>query len=491
MRRSPSHAKYAVAGLLIAAFVLGLEASVSSDSSTGSLTGSHSIGTGTTSASPSMTSDSPSITSSGVRTRRPPPNGPSDGTPARPAESPIPASTLAPVPGGPPLTLESVDGGVDYYGSFRDSLPSSPSYFPIGVWAESVQSESDTATDKAAGINVYVNPTDNSNYELIRSAEMHALKRDQDAGYFVGDEVDMTYGPGSDAWTRGADTCTPAKGECGYTVMSMLSRGARPEQLTYANYGKGVSFWETNQQASRFVNNYGSVVSDDNYWFTDDDLCSRTQGGVLLGTDADLPPAECHKAANYANTVARLRSLESPARSKPVWAFVEVGHPSSEPDWPSIRPPQIVAAVWASIIGGARGIIYFNHSFAGQCGTQHALRDRCYAPERQAVTTVDGKVSALAAVINAPFVLGAAHSESDVKFMVKYYQGYTYIFAISTSLSPQTAAFTLTCSHTGRIAALFEDRSLPLASSTFRDNFAGSNSVHIYRVDARSNCSVS
>ena len=50
------------------------------------------------------------------------------------------------------------------------------------------------------------------------------------------------------------------------------------------------------------------------------------------------------------------------AGSKPVWAVVELGHPFSESDWPTITPAQVRAAVWQSLIAGARGIVYFNHS---------------------------------------------------------------------------------------------------------------------------------
>ena len=70
-----------------------------------------------------------------------------------------------------------------------------------------------------------------------------------------------------------------------------------------------------------------------------------------------------------------MRRLVSPARSKPVWAFVEVGHPFTEDDFPAVTPAEVRAAVWQSLIAGARGIIYFNHSFGGPCQTQHALRD--------------------------------------------------------------------------------------------------------------------
>ena len=87
----------------------------------------------------------------------------------------------------------------------------------------------------------------------------------------------------------------------------------------------------------------------------------------------------CHNAANYGWLVNRVRSLVSPLRSKPVWAFVEDNCPFGDAGWPCITGAQLRAAVWHSFIAGARGVVYFNHSFKANgaigCGTsQHTLR---------------------------------------------------------------------------------------------------------------------
>ena len=60
-----------------------------------------------------------------------------------------------------------------------------------------------------------------------------------------------------------------------------------------------------------------------------------------------------------------MRALDAmDGQRKPIWNFVEVGHPFTESNAPTITGPQIRAAVWHSIIAGARGIIYFNHTSA-------------------------------------------------------------------------------------------------------------------------------
>ena len=58
----------------------------------------------------------------------------------------------------PPLTpnyqvtysLRDVDGGPNYFAQFNNSFPTDPSFFPIGVWYESVTSQADINLDKGA-----------------------------------------------------------------------------------------------------------------------------------------------------------------------------------------------------------------------------------------------------------------------------------------------------------------------------------------------------
>ena len=39
--------------------------------------------------------------------------------------------------------------------------------------------------------------------------------------------------------------------------------------MRYANYGKGVIFWQSDADAAAFVNGYTDIVSADIYWYTD------------------------------------------------------------------------------------------------------------------------------------------------------------------------------------------------------------------------------
>jgi len=400
-----------------------------------------------------------------------------------PTPTPAPVATPPPSP-APGLTLQAVDGGLDWYGRFSNPFPTNPEFFPIGVWFESVVSQADIDTDKDAGLNTYVVLTGNSDLPLISANGMKILAQHGEwkaragaggaqaiAGWELRDEIDMQLGP-----------------DQGFAELHRILAGLPVDgRLRYNNYGKGVMFWHSDAEAARFVNAQ-DLVSADTYWFTDNNICSQWEGGALL-TDSTRPltAAECHRAANYGATVRRMRELVSPPGSKPVWAFVEVGHPFTEADWPTITPAEVQAAVWHSLIAGARGVIYFNHSFGGPNQTQHALRDPAYAAIRSAVTATNRRIAALAPVLNAPAVSSGWSQGAGTTAMVKWANGHFYVFAGSAG-SAVTGTFSLPCVGDAIATVLEEGRAIPVRGGSFSDSFADGNAVHIYRVDGGSTC---
>ncbi len=397
-----------------------------------------------------------------------------------------------------------MDGGRNYYARFSNTVPARASYFPIGVWFESVRSQADVAKDKRAGLNTYVVLTADSNLSRVRSNHMRAILQSDEFsphpsinGWFLADEVDMTHGPstGYDEMQRVADA-TPRDG-----------------RVRYSNYGKGVLFSESDGEAARFVNDYQDIVSADAYWFTDENICQGTEGGALVAGGAPLSPAECHRAANYGATVRRVRGLVSPAGSRPVWAFVELGHPFSESDWPTITPPQVRAAVWQSLIAGARGIVYFNHSFGGPHQSQHILRDGAvagsfYASIRREVAATNSQIKALAPVLNSPTVRSGWSQGPGTTAMVKWAlgekttkkckskkdkngkkckKGRLYLFAGSAGAAVE-GRFSLACVGDTKAAVVGENRTVPVGRGTFRDHFADGNAIHIYRIPLGPKC---
>jgi hypothetical protein len=395
--------------------------------------------------------------------------------------------------------VQPVDGGPDYYASFVSSLPADPGFFPLGVWFAGVSDPTDVARDRAVGLNTYVRLTDTSDLSLAAAAGMSVVTDAPPpgdaaapvAGWLLEDEADMWGGPGWARWTgdTGGEACAPAASPCGYTAMHQLAADAPDDgRLRYSNYGKGVAFWESDDQAAVFVNRFQDVASADTYWFTDPNICGASEGGVLVGGGAALRESACRRASNYGATVDRLRDLVQPAGSRPVWALVEVGHPFTE-DWaPTIRPREIRAAVWSSIIHGARGIVYFAHSFGGRCETQHALREPCYRDARAMVAATNQQITELAPVLNSPSVIGVTRTNGHVDTLTKWWRDTYYVFAGARSPDRHRVTLRLGCTGDATVTVLGEHRTLPVVGGTFVDTYADGDAVHLYRIDGGTSC---
>ncbi len=397
-------------------------------------------------------------------------------------------------------TLRNVDGGEHYYDSFVNSFPTSPDFFPIAVWSPRVVTANDVAFDRSVGLNTYVQLTPDSDLNVVKDGGMLAIDDNPNgdrAGEFITDEADMWASAGDAPWDGQVGyvdegrqyPCLPADAGCGYTVMAELKRRMPPGVLSYANYGKGVTFWLTREEAERFVNDYQQLVSADNYWFTDDAICGQNEGGKLKNNGlGPLSPADCHLAANYGMTTKYVRSLVEPPGAQPVWNFVEIGHPSSEQSGYTITGPQMRASVWSSIINGARGIIYFAANFGGPCPAFYIIRDACGDSIRGDLTAVNEQIHRLAPVLNAPFVDGYARADGPIDLAVKRYNGSNYIIAGSTTNEPSDATIVLSCGSAQSAEVIDENRSIQLTDHTFRDNFPDGNAVHIYRIDGTDGC---
>lgn len=317
-------------------------------------------------------------------------------------------------------------------------------------------------------------------------------------GWLVSDEVDMWAGPGNGAWTGktawDGSACASGTTDCGYTVQRQLSSLLPKDgRLRWANYGKGVLFWQPDALAARFVNDFQDIVSVDAYWATDNNLCTTWEGGRFFNPHSPRPltAAECRRPSNYGALVERARSLVKPAGSKPVWAFVELGHPSGERSWPSITAAQVEAAVWSSIIHGARGITYFNHSFGGPCVTTQALRDPCYRAMRATVTRLNARITALAPVLNAPTVVGMVNSGPGVDTLTKVRGRDLYVFAQSTNPRPARHVIRLGCRLTSRATVVGSRRTAAVAGGSIVDTFTPGSPTRIYLLrNAATACAV-
>lgn len=423
-------------------------------------------------------------------TSSPTPSAPPSST-RPPAPGPSPTSTLD------PLALPRVawEGGPAYYGTYpvaRAAAWTDPAFFPIGVWYESVLTQEHVDLDRAAGLNTYVMLTSDSDLGLIRRNGMFAMVDDVGAGpggettsWLLNDEVDMWGGPGNGTWTGRfpgqGPVCVSGRHDCGHDVLRRLS-AALPSgdgRMRYANFGKGVIFWQSDSEAGRFVNGYTSLVSNDIYWYTDPNVCTSPSEGPKLGVTATT----CRRAANYGLTMDRMRKLDGlDGRRQPIYAFVEVGHPFAESGAPTVSADQIAGAVMNSLIHEARGIIYFNHNFGGSCISQHVLRDRCGTAIRPTVTELNNRIAGLARVLNTQSYEWRFNPQLDT--MLKAYDGSYYIFAMpSRTGGTGVQRLALPPRLTGAKAeVLFENRTVPISGGAIQDIFAKEFSYHIYKI---------
>lgn len=410
---------------------------------------------------------------------------------------PSPSVSTAPPAGSADLALPRVpwEGGPSYYARFGKSNAADwhdPGFFPIGVWYEGVYTQDDVSKDKAVGLNTYVMLTSGSDMNLIERNDMHAMTTDnrKDTGgettaWIINDEVDMWGGAGDSKWTGKypgeGHPCTSGKYDCGFDVMDRLSADlpAGTDRMRYANFGKGIMFWQNNADASRFVNEWTTVVSNDIYWYTDPNVCYSSSEGPAIG----VPEDACRRSANYGLTMDRMREVDAmDGKRQPIYAFVEVGHPFEGNDSPTITKEQIAGAVVNSLIHEARGILYFNHNFGSDCISQHVLRDACGTAVRPAVTELNRRIKSLAPVLNTQSFRWQFNPALDT--MLKQYDGSYYVFAMpGRTGGTGEQKLTLPEGVSGAEAeVLFENRTVPISGGTVTDTFAKEFSYHIYKI---------
>jgi hypothetical protein len=405
------------------------------------------------------------------------------------APTPTPTPTPAPTPTPTPVSsvsLEQVDGGPGWYGQFSNALSSGADYFPIGVWGSYDQTQANLDLDADVGLNLYVWAADSAFLPAIRQDGRFRVIQDEGnrtgvgtetAGWLLADEIDMTQGPAA----------------CSGSLQTIKNGLAADGRARFANYGKGVLLWETDAEAACFVEAQ-ELQSADLYWFTDPNQIDMIGEPWLPEGERQMTPGEIRRASNYGYVIDRMRSLDArDGQRKPIWGVVEVGWPFTESAAQGARAitaPEIRAAVWHSIIAGARGIVYFNHSFGGPCTSHHVLRDSCGAAVRPTVKAVNALISRLAPVLNAPFA-GNLVSANGIRTMAKWQGGQFYVFAGSRENTATNATFDIPCVGNATATVLDEGRSIPVTNGRFQDQFADGNSIHIYRIDGGSTCGLS
>jgi hypothetical protein len=431
---------------------------------------------------------------------------------------PLTVGTPRQLPQG--VTLQQIDGGPTYYADHGFTYAvnagwDNPSFFPIGLWVAPMVSQSDANRWLDLCINTAFTVTGNSNLSLLRSNGISLLGTVEEfnSGADYGSETVGLLGTdenwlssyklvGSTAnsvqdhrfwwlqsdWHISAGRAINTAPVDGTMSMSQIMALAMPTPNGTTRHFEVMSadiYWEISAHES--THGVGDILSI---------------GGQIYRLGRNMTSDEALRPAHYGDQVDLYRSFQS-TYTGPILQFVENGEPGNAgSDLDYITPSEMNAAVWASIIHGARGIIYFNHTFCGSHQSHDNLARPFYRTVQPGQTisiynqvkTTNALVRSLAPVINSPFAVGyvfvspAATDFTGFDVMAKWYNNSQfYIFAMprySESLTNQTATFTIKNTGATQVSVVNENRTIPLTNggTQFADTFATGTTVHIYRV---------
>lgn len=234
-------------------------------------------------------------------------------------------------------------------------------------------------------------------------------------------------------------------------------------------------------------------------------------------TQIAVSQSQCTRGSSYGDVISaqRLQGV-----GEPLYTLVEDGQPYTVTDPTGntyITPPQLNWAVWSSYIHGARGTVWFDHTFGGPNQCDLCLQSGGYYTTIQAgqtvsiftqVTNTNALVAQMAPQLNSPKAIGYATvspagytSDDDIiltsppSFAPLHTSGIEirtvwdgsnfYIFADTRddqSTTGISATFTLNDPAATSVNVIGESRSIPVVSGFFTDTFAKASTVHIYQV---------
>jgi hypothetical protein len=416
------------------------------------------------------------------------------------------------------VTLQQIDGGPTYYANngFTYALNAgwdNPSFFPIGPWLAPMHTQSDANRWLDLNWNTAYALTADSSLSLLRSNKIWAVLQLDELNRFgpLGPEtVGILSADEPSTYSGGVSTplsTTPNSVQDGrfwwmnntFHILQFGDLGGVPTSQVLSN------LITTPNGTKRHIDAH----STDLYWFAGAEAPFwKSVGGDLYQLGRDMTSDEMSRGSHYGDMVDWARSYQT-TYSIPIYQIIETGGPYTENTSASnyITPPELNWAVWSSIIHGARGIIYFNHSFAGPGGSFDNLSDPYYQTVQPGQTisiydqvkSTNAMVEQLAPIINSPFALnyatvdgphysfGSSYRElGGLEVMVKYYNDTFYIFADTRESETRhniPATFHINDTGVASVTVLNEGRTIPVVNGSFTDTFANAWTVHIYEVN--------
>lgn len=386
------------------------------------------------------------------------------------------------------LPLIPWEGGADYWRQFPQADRagwSDPSFFPVVAWYDGISSNDEVAFDKSLGINTYIGMSAETPFSLFVDNDV----------FWIGGRLNDSFDPADPHWVGDFlddevdGRFTPPEGRAHLEGLSRQSQGSG--RFRFANFTQMVIGDLDDEDANAYVNDYTDAVSIDMYWYTIP-FCDLEpyRGGVYLSPVAQ---STCRTSSSYGATMRSLRTRDAAdGRRQALWQFVENvnGGPAEGPFVHMVSPDEVSGAVMSSLINEARGIVYFNQSFSGDCQGGNMFRlaqvqpGYCAAPQIDAVGRINNRIHELASVLNTQTSQWTFGPGLDT--MLKIVDGDAYVFAmVDGSGPPGRRTFVLPeqfAGWQGAVEVVDENRSIPAVAGAFTDDFAAEYSWHIYRI---------
>ncbi|MDN3482564.1 hypothetical protein QMA10_11595 [Arthrobacter sp. APC 3897] len=378
------------------------------------------------------------------------------------------------------------EGGPEYWSRFANASAggwTDPGFFPVVAWHNGISSDAEVQYDKALGINTYIGMPPETQFSLFEDNQV----------FWIGDRLNESFDPQSPNWA-GTFLDDEVDGrfspQDGVRQLEARARQAPAGTFNLANFTQMVISTDLPAaEAENLVNGPTDVVSMDMYWYTVPHCSQEPYRSPYL---VDISRPACRTASSYGRAVQALRMRDAADDSlQQIWHFVENlnGGPAEGTYSGYVEPGEVQGAVMSAVINEARGILYFNQSFSGDCQTSNVFRtsqmepDFCGRGQVEAVREVNTRIHALAPVINTQSYEYSFGAGLDT--MLKTHDGHAYVFAmVEGGTEPGERTFTLPeGTALGEVEVLFEDRVLAAeADGSFTDSFEQEYSYHLYRV---------
>jgi hypothetical protein len=365
-------------------------------------------------------------------------------------------------------------------GSFSSNYTNgwdSPNFFPVGPFEEDVNNISGTAnwitTWSQLGWNTAFNVDNNNTVDLtnMRVNGIYLLPNAQGANggtlTNLGGIGAETVGwesydePGTYANATSAITGTPNTTQAGRFWWAVAATSFLQYPSTTITGIPGISGSSTGAQAinallytpvtkpSGGTVTFGAYASD-TYWFNG---AATNYGLAQTYYDSNLSNTGlARNGAFYGDWVTWQRTGTS--GNVPIFMTVETGNPSTTglTGTTTTQPTELTWGAFSAIIGGVRGLIYFDHSFAAPGTSNNNMYQSYYSTAGNyavgysmyaAVAATDALISALAPIINSPSAVGYVTATSPIATVPS-----TTFAGLNTSAQPTAYTGTTTGSNT-------------------------------------------